>query len=165
MVQGLPAPPCGGGPLGALILLIVCFPLARFSGLVGASPSPPLWLWAPLGADFVHFACLWLVFGGWWGPRPRPLCGCGPLWMLISFILLVWGSFFGAGWGFALAPLWLWAPSGADFVHFACFGLVLGRRLGASPSSPLWCGPPCGLILLVFACFVLVSCLSGAFCW
>merc|ERR1712197_86474 len=89
-----------------------CLFWARFSKLWGASPSPPLWLWAPLGADFVHFACFGLVFRGWWGPRPRPLCGCGPLWGLILCILLVLGSCFGAGGGLALAPSVVVGPFG-----------------------------------------------------
>ena len=53
---------CGCGPLCGLILFIL-FVRWSFSGLVGASPSPPLWLWAPLGADFVHFAGAGLFLG------------------------------------------------------------------------------------------------------
>ena len=63
-----------------LILLISCW----FSKAGGGFALAPLWLWAPSGADFVHFACFLLVLGGWWGLRPRPLCGCGPLVGLIA---------------------------------------------------------------------------------
>merc|ERR1711923_399054 len=109
---GVPPPPVVGPccPLVGLILLVLlvfrwfCLFFAGFGGLVGAAPSAPLWLWAPLGADFVHFVCFSLVLGGWWGLRPLPLCGCGPLWGLISFILFVFRWFWGAGGGCALCP-------------------------------------------------------------
>ena len=45
------------------------------------------------------------------GGAPRPPCGCGPLWGLIFFILIVFCSFFGAGGGFALAPSVVVGPS------------------------------------------------------
>ena len=79
-----------------------------------ASTSASLRLWAPRGADFIHFArmvfvfwsdfcwlweaggtdadCFCLLFvgcGAKWGPRPRPLCGCEPLVGQILLILLV----------------------------------------------------------------------------
>ena len=69
----------------------------------------------PRGADFVHvclyFACFCLFFG-LGGAVPRPLCGCGPLWVLILFILLVFGSIVWAGGGFALAPSVVVGPFG-----------------------------------------------------
>ena len=69
-----------------------------------------------------------LVLGGWWGPRPRPLCGGGPLWGLILLILLVLGSFWGARGGLALASVLL-APFGADFARFLLvFWLSRQRR-------------------------------------
>ena len=66
----------------------------------------------PCGADFASF-CLFFV--GFWvlvGSSPRPLCGCGLLWGLILVILLVLGSFFGAGGGLALAPSVVVGPFG-----------------------------------------------------
>ena len=61
-----------------------------FGGLLGAPPSPPLWLWAPLGADFAHFVCFSNCFGVLVGAAPSPpLClgveGCS--WGSNRFIL------------------------------------------------------------------------------
>ena len=46
-------------PLLVLILLIFACFLHGFAcvSAVGGSPSPPLWLCAPGGADFAYFAC------------------------------------------------------------------------------------------------------------
>ena len=118
----------GGGFLGLrvgliLLILLVCLIIwACFSKLVGAScapcalwlvgasPSPPLWLWAPPGADFAHFTCFVLVWGGWWGARSRPLCGCGPLVGLMFFILLVFVAGLGVWWGLRPRPLCGYEP-------------------------------------------------------
>ena len=55
---------CGCELLRGLILFhFACFGV-RFWVLVGASPSPPLWLWAPLGAVFVQFRLFWVRFWG-----------------------------------------------------------------------------------------------------
>ena len=67
------APSVVVGPLwlwalvGLILFMLACILLgfACCSVLLGASPSPPLWFWAPCGADFV---CL---------------CLFGPLFLLI----------------------------------------------------------------------------------
>ena len=78
---------------------------------MGDAPSAPLWLWAPLEADFANFVCFSLVFGGWWGLRPQPLCGCGPFAKLILLILLVFRLFGGLVGAAPSAPLCALGPS------------------------------------------------------
>ena len=56
------APLCGRGPLVGLILLVFVL-FAVFRGWWGASPSPPLWSWAPCGAEFVGFCSFWGLVG------------------------------------------------------------------------------------------------------
>ena len=66
---------------------------------MGAAPSASLWLWAPLGADFAHLACLLACFGGLVGAALRRLCGYGPfakLILLILFVVRLFGVLVGA---------------------------------------------------------------------
>ena len=51
--------------------------------------------------------------GGCWGLRPRPLCGCGPLWGLILLILFVFLIVLGCWWGLRPRPLCAWGSKGA----------------------------------------------------
>ena len=67
-------------PLGAdfvHLLLVLGWFFGAGVGLALALAPSVVVVWAPLGADFVHVACFGLDLRGWWGPRPRPLCGCG----------------------------------------------------------------------------------------
>ena len=92
-------------PPGVMVMVHGCFRLrfACFSGLVGGlALAPSVGVGGPRGTDFVHvclyFACILLVFRGWWGPRPRPSVVVGPpgadfvhFRLYFAYILLVLG--------------------------------------------------------------------------
>ena len=56
----------------------ICHMVDHVRGLALALAPSVVVVWAPVGADLVHFACFGLDFRGWWGPRPRPSVVVGP---------------------------------------------------------------------------------------
>ena len=76
---------------------------------------------APVGLILRMFVCI-LFFadlGSRWVPRPRPLCGCGPLvglmWLVFLFVFLCVPKLMGAS---PSAPVWLWTPCATDLLGF-----------------------------------------------